>query len=120
MFHDSCAVHKCVKVELTTALRYNQKLRNFLLNVPGVPVSHKSAFFLKMFKMNTGMLIIKRVFLDYGLTQSSGLSRAVSFSCIMGSLLQALLWDIRTHSNMASMFSSYLFSLEATQSNMRP
>lgn len=51
------------------------------------------------------------------LTHSSGLSRAVIFSCIIGSLLQALLWDIRTHSSMASMLSSYLFSLEMINSN---
>lgn len=51
------------------------------------------------------------------LTHSSGLSRAVIFSCIIGSLLQALLWDIRTHSNMASILSSYLFSLEIDAKN---
>lgn len=37
------------------------------------------------------------------------------FSCIMGSLLQALLWDMRTHSNMARMLSSYRFSLVVTR-----
>lgn len=53
------------------------------------------------------------------LTHNSGLSRAVTFSCIIGSSLQALLWEIRTHSNMASMLSSYLFSLVMTKSNIR-
>lgn len=52
------------------------------------------------------------------LTHNSGLISAVTFSCIMGSLLQVLLWEIRTHSNMASMLSSYLFSLVVTKANM--
>lgn len=53
------------------------------------------------------------------LTHNSGLSSAVTFSCIMGSLLQVLLWEIRTHSNMASMLSSYLFSLVVTKTGKK-
>lgn len=53
------------------------------------------------------------------LTHNSGLISAVIFSCIMGSLLQVLLWEICTHSNMASMLSSYLFSLEVTKVNIK-
>lgn len=48
---------------------------------------------------------------DETLTHSSGLTRAVIFSCIMGFLLQPLLWDMCTHSSMATRLSSYRRSL---------